>query len=166
MRFYYFVWLFKSQGEAPIVFLTLVSHWGILWNTVFHVENNPSFVLQQAICSNIMKQSGMSVYNLHKLQQLKWVIFWHKLQYSMFLWFLSSNEWQQIVSHCHHLEYSRGPLLRKWRSGVWVTRRQRVLHVWRSLCRLSRNTAVGGSGVRWWQQHTTLSSAGRLGNSC
>lgn len=62
--------------------------------------------------------------------------------------------------------YSRWPVLQTRRSGVCVTCRWRVLHVWPSLWCLSRNTAVGGTGAWRWQQRTTLSSAGRLGNSC
>lgn len=46
--------------------------------TISVLENNPSFVLQQAICHKGLKQSSMSAYNLHKLQQLKCVIFGHK----------------------------------------------------------------------------------------
>lgn len=61
---------------------------------------------------------------------------------------------------------NRGPSLQMWSIGVWVTRCWWVQHVCPSLWCLSRNTAVGGTRARRWQQRTTLNSAGRLGNSC
>lgn len=60
--------------------------------TTSALENNLSFVLQQAICCKGMRQSSAGKDNLCKLQQLKCIIFWHKLQYRLSERYLRSYE--------------------------------------------------------------------------
>lgn len=78
------------------------SCWWIIWNAQF-----PIFKTTPHLCCNrqfaIIKQSSIVVYNLHKLLQLKCIIFQYKLQYRMPVWYLFSYELQPIWSHHQHL---------------------------------------------------------------
>lgn len=95
-------------------------------------------MLQQAICRTGMKQSGMNMYNLRKLLQLKCIIFWHKLQYRMSAWYNGSRLFHIVTSRETAVEAlccKRGELASGWLAadgcytyghpyGVWAETHQ------------------------------------------
>lgn len=138
----------------------------IIWNAQF-----PIFKTTPHLCCNrqfaIIKQSSIVVYNLHKLLQLKCIIFQYKLQYRMPVWYIFSYELQPILSHHQHLgttievlHCKCGQLVSGWLAADGCNTYALPYGVWAETQQWGELGHGGGS------KRTTLNSAGRLGNSC